>query len=116
MPVISSIWAVFVLVLLLYFVWMDVALYYRLQVGVLHGCQMLYFKTKNPILGKFLRVLKWKVLVYFMALCSILRPFSIFCGHLIIFHGYLVYFFPFWYLVPRKIWQPWPIAYGYGLL
>jgi hypothetical protein len=22
------------------------------------------------------------------------------------FHGYLVYFFPFWFVVPRKIWQP----------
>jgi hypothetical protein len=24
-----------------------------------------------------------------------------------IFYGYLVYFFLFWYVVPRKIWQPW---------
>jgi hypothetical protein len=24
-----------------------------------------------------------------------------------IFFGYLVYFSPFWYCVPRKIWQPW---------
>jgi hypothetical protein len=27
-------------------------------------------------------------------------PFGIFCGHFGIF-------FPFWYVVPRKIWQPW---------
>jgi hypothetical protein len=50
--------------------------------------------------------------VYFMAIWSILRPFGIFCGHLV----YLVaiwyilspfgIFFPFWYVVPRKIWQP----------
>jgi hypothetical protein len=31
---------------------------------------------------------------------SILRPFGIPCGH-------LVYLFPFGYVVPRKIWQPW---------
>jgi hypothetical protein len=24
-----------------------------------------------------------------------------------IFYGHLVYFSPFWYVVPRKIWQPW---------
>jgi hypothetical protein len=24
------------------------------------------------------------------------------------YYGPLVYFFPFWYLAPRKIWQPWP--------
>jgi hypothetical protein len=24
-----------------------------------------------------------------------------------IFHGYLVYFLSFWYVAPRKIWQPW---------
>jgi hypothetical protein len=36
----------------------------------------------------------------FTAICYILWPIGI-------FHGYLVYFFPFWYIVPRKIWQPW---------
>jgi hypothetical protein len=38
--------------------------------------------------------------VYFTAIwyACILWPFGIFCG-------YLVYFFPFWYVVPRKIWQ-----------
>jgi ABC-type spermidine/putrescine transport system permease subunit II len=40
------------------------------------------------------------LLVYFTAIGNILWPFGIFCGH-------LVYFFPFWYFVPRKIWQPW---------
>jgi hypothetical protein len=38
-------------------------------------------------------------LVYFTALRYILCPFGI-------FNGYLVYFPPFWYVVPRKIWQP----------
>jgi hypothetical protein len=56
-------------------------------------------KTKNPYFGKFWRVLQWKMLVYFMAIWSILRPFGIF---------YVVtwYFFPFWYVLPIKIWQP----------
>jgi hypothetical protein len=70
------------------------------------GCQMAYFQTKNPDLGKFLRVLQWKMSVYYMSIVYftatwyILRTFGIFCG-------YLVYFFPFWYVIPRKIWQPW---------
>jgi hypothetical protein len=28
------------------------------------GCRMAYFQTKNPNLGKFWRVLEWKMLVY----------------------------------------------------
>jgi hypothetical protein len=35
-----------------------------------------------------------------MAICLILWPFGAFYCH-------LVYFFPFWYDAPRKIWQPW---------
>jgi hypothetical protein len=38
-------------------------------------------------------------LVYFTAIGNILWPFDIFCGN-------LVYFSPFWYFGPRKIWQP----------
>jgi hypothetical protein len=84
------------------------------------GCQMVYFQTQIPILGKFWRVLKWKVLVYFMTLGFFLRPFGIFYGHLVyiglvwcilwsfsIFRVRLVYIFPFWYVVQRKIWQHW---------
>jgi hypothetical protein len=29
------------------------------------GCQMVYFQTKNPNLGKFSSVLYWTMLVYF---------------------------------------------------
>jgi hypothetical protein len=50
----------------------------------------------------------------------VMEDFGILYGHLVnftnvwyialpfgIFYGYLVYvFFPFWYFVPRKIWQP----------
>jgi hypothetical protein len=38
-------------------------------------------------------------LVYFTAIGNTLWPFGIFWGH-------LIYFSPFWYVVPRKIWQP----------
>jgi hypothetical protein len=31
------------------------------SLGFEQGCQMVYFQTKNPNLGKFGRVLKWKM-------------------------------------------------------
>jgi hypothetical protein len=71
------------------------------------------FKPKMPNLGKILEGLANKMLVYFMPLWSIFRPFGMFFGHLVcfwpfgIFYGHLVYFPPFWYNAPRKIWQPW---------
>jgi hypothetical protein len=51
------------------------------------------------------------MLVYFTAIWSILRPFSIFCGHSVflwpfgIFYSYL-FFFLFWHVVPRKSGNP----------
>jgi hypothetical protein len=43
-----------------------------------------------------------------MAIWSVLLPFHI---HILwpfgIFSGHFGIFFPFWYVVPRKIWQPW---------
>jgi hypothetical protein len=39
-------------------------------------------------------------LAYFTAIGNTLWPFDIFCGN-------MVYFSPFWYFGPRKIWQPW---------
>jgi hypothetical protein len=49
------------------------------------------------------RVLQWTMLVYFMAIWSILRPFGIFCGHLVcyIWYGHLVYFSRFCLLYQR---------------
>jgi hypothetical protein len=41
-------------------------------------------------------------LVYFTAIWSILYIWYISC-----LLGYFVQFFPFWYIVPRKIWQLW---------
>jgi hypothetical protein len=49
------------------------------------GCQMVYFQTKNPNLGKFCSTLKWKMLVYFMTVWNILRPFDIMYGPLVQF-------------------------------
>jgi hypothetical protein len=56
---------------------------------------MVCFQTKNPNLGKFWRVLKWKILVYFMTVWSILRPLEIFYGH-------FVYFAVIWSPVARS--------------
>jgi hypothetical protein len=39
------------------------------------ACQMVYFQTKNPNLGKFWRALDLKMLIF-------LWPFEIFYGHL----------------------------------
>jgi hypothetical protein len=70
------------------------------------GCQMVCFQTKNPNLGKFWRVLQWKMLVHvfyghlvnFTVFCYILWTFAIVRGNLV--------FFLSWYFVARKIWQP----------
>jgi hypothetical protein len=55
---------------------------------------MVYFQTKNRNLGKFLRVLQWKMMVYLIDIGSILRPFYTFYDH-------LVYFVGMWYIFPR---------------
>jgi hypothetical protein len=64
-------------------------------------CQMAYFQTKNPNLGKFGKVLHYIFnghFVYFTAKWNTLWPFTY------IVHLVLGIFFPFWYLVPRKVW------------
>jgi hypothetical protein len=47
------------------------------------GCQMVRFQTKNTNLGKFWRVVRWEMLVYFRAIWSILWPSGIFYGFLV---------------------------------
>jgi hypothetical protein len=42
----------------------------------MQGCQMVYFQTKNPNLGKFWRALEWKMIIYYMIIWNILRPFG----------------------------------------
>jgi hypothetical protein len=53
-------------------------------------------------------------LVYFTVICHILWPFGMFYGRLAyIFNGNLVYFlviFLIWYVVAKKIWQPWLVC------
>jgi hypothetical protein len=41
----------------------------------------------------------WGHSVYFTAIQYVLWTYGVFCGN-------LVYFSLFWYVVPRKIWQP----------
>jgi hypothetical protein len=61
---------------------------------VSQGCQMVCFQIKNPNLGKFWRVLQWKILAYFMTIWPSLRSLKIFYGH-------LVYFVVIWYIFPH---------------
>jgi hypothetical protein len=49
---------------------------------------MVYFQTKNPILGKFWRALEWQI-------WYILWPFGIYYCR---FGNLVVYFSPFWYI------------------
>jgi hypothetical protein len=67
------------------------------------GCQMVYFQTKRPNLGKFWRDLEWKMLIYFIVFWNILRSCDVSYGHLVFGIGN---FPPFWYIASRKIWQP----------
>jgi hypothetical protein len=63
-------------------------------------CQLSWWFTSRPglpDLGKLSSVLYWTLLVYFIAILSILRPFGI------ILYGN---FPPLGMFVPKKIWQP----------
>jgi hypothetical protein len=76
----------------------------HLHMAAIQGCQMAHFQTENPVLGKFWRDLKWKILVYFTAIGPILR--RLVCSHLVYFMIIWYIFSPFWYVVARTIWQP----------
>jgi hypothetical protein len=54
------------------------------------------FQTKNHNLGKFKRVLQYKIWAYLMAICYILRQFDIFYGRL---ENFLVN----WYIFPALV-------------
>jgi hypothetical protein len=62
------------------------------------------FKPKIPIWVNYEGpYIQWKML----AVWSILLQFSVFCRIFNIKFMVIWYkFFPFWYVVPRKIWQP----------
>jgi hypothetical protein len=53
---------------------------------------MVYFQTQNSNLGKFLRALDWKMLMYLMAICNFLQTFGTFYDHLLppVFIGYIL--------------------------
>jgi hypothetical protein len=57
----------------------------------MQGCQVVYFQTKNPNLGKFWRVLQWR------RCWLILWPFGLFYCHFVgIYNGHVVYFVNIW--------------------
>jgi hypothetical protein len=68
----------------------------------MRGCQMVYFQTKNPNLGKLWKALEWEMLVYFMPNWYILCPIGI-------FYAQLAYFMPNWHILC-------PIGIFYGHL
>jgi hypothetical protein len=72
--------------------------------GILsQGCQMVYFQTENPNLGKFWRALDWKLLLYCKDICDILRTIGIFYDHLVNFVFNLVYFYRFGIMYPKYL-------------
>jgi hypothetical protein len=96
----------------------------------------IFFRPKILIWVQFGRVLPSKMFVHFMAIWSILRPFGIFCGHLVyfvaiwsilrpfgLFCGHLVYFVAIWYILRTVgiffngyLVHFWPFGIFYGYL
>jgi hypothetical protein len=60
------------------------------------------YQTKNPNLGEFCRVLEWQMLVHFMAIWSISRPFGMAYGHLVYNLWSLGKFFPHFGMVHQE--------------
>jgi hypothetical protein len=71
--------------------------WYKMQ-----GCQMVYFYTENPNLGIFVRALERKMLIDFMPIWNLLRPFGIYVMSIENILWAFEYFSPFWYVVPYK--------------
>jgi hypothetical protein len=70
----------------------------------MQGCQMVYFQTKDPNLGKFSRVLQWKTLVYFMDVWSIPLTFVVTIWYILWSFG--IYFCRFGILNQEKSGSP----------
>jgi hypothetical protein len=51
--------------------------------------------------------MEWKMLFYIEVIYDILRPLGIFLWAFGNFVVIWYIFSPLWYVVPRKIWQPW---------
>jgi hypothetical protein len=60
---------------------------------------LVYFQTKNPNLGKFCRVLHWKMLVCFNGHLVIFPAIWYILWHFGIFYGTLVHFIAIWYIL-----------------
>jgi hypothetical protein len=60
----------------------------------IHDCQMAYFHTRNDNFGILWKALIWTMLVYIFH-CHLVLLLSI----------WYIYFSPFMFIVPRKIWQ-----------
>jgi hypothetical protein len=73
----------------------------------LQGCQMAYFQTKNSNFGNFWKVLKWKMLGYFMTIWSFIRLLGIFMAIYYILRSFGIYFSSFGLLyILRKSGNP----------
>jgi hypothetical protein len=66
----------------------------QVTIRIHNGCQMVYFQTKNPNLGKFCNVLQRKMLVFLRPFCLIIRPNGMLYGH-------LEHFVVIWYIFSR---------------
>jgi hypothetical protein len=65
----------------------------EISMVVARVARWLFFKPKNPYLGKFLSALDWKMLIYFTNNWNILRTFGICYDHLV-HYVCIWYFFP----------------------
>jgi hypothetical protein len=66
----------------------------------------MYLQTKNPTLGTYIleTVVMENVCLFYVHFVHF--TFGIFYGSLVCFMAFGI-LEPFWYIVPRKIWQPW---------
>jgi hypothetical protein len=80
--------------------------------SLFQGCQMFYFQTQNPNLGKFWKAFDTKMLIYFMDIWNILQTLGKFNDHLV--HFVLIWYIlsGFWYHAPRKYGNPGLYANG----
>jgi hypothetical protein len=59
-----------------------------------------FCQTKNPNFRKFWRALDWTMLIYFVAIRTILQTIGIFLQAFMIFYDHLVHFVFVWYIYP----------------
>jgi hypothetical protein len=76
--------------------------------GLIQGCLAVNFQAEKSHFGYILEGLAWKMLEYFVAVCNIWQPFGIHMYLMAIWYNLWSYgvFFTFWYVAPRKTWQP----------